>query len=95
MWSRIRNFDSTGPQLSLVPVPDKIMLSLNETRKMAIKSHSNVKPKHEAQTYQYTMKKWYKTYRYFIKNYRYRNGTNLPVPEDVKKSKQKITCEKY
>jgi hypothetical protein len=29
------------------------------------------------------------------KNYRYRNGTNLPVPEDVKKSKKIITCEKH
>jgi hypothetical protein len=71
------------------------MLSHNEARKMAIKSHSNVKPKHEALAYQYLKKKTDKTYRYFtIKSYRYRNGTNLPVPENVKKSKLRITCEK-
>jgi hypothetical protein len=72
MWSRIRNLDGTGPLLSLVSVHDKIMLSHNETRKMAIKSHSNVKSKHEAQAYQYPKKKLY-LYRYFIKK-------KLPVP---------------
>jgi hypothetical protein len=47
-----------------------------------------VKSKHEVQAYQYPKKKLY-PYRNFIKkNYRYRNGTNIPVPEDVKKSKK-------
>jgi hypothetical protein len=70
------------------------MLSHNETRKMAIKSHSNVKPKHEVLAYQY-LKKTDKTYRYFtIKSYRYRHDTNLSVPKEVKKSKPKSPVRK-
>jgi hypothetical protein len=70
------------------------MLSHNETRKMAIKSHSNVKPKHEVLAYQYLKK----------------NGQDLPVLHNKKlpvpsryesigtkrsqEVKAKITCEK-
>jgi hypothetical protein len=70
------------------------MLSHNETRKMAIKSRSNVKSKHEVQAYQYLKKKLY-PYRYFIKkSYRYHDGISLPVPEEVKKSKPKSPVRK-